>query len=112
MRRWKVRERLVDDSRMARLSIADVELPDGVRFEQYVIRTPRAAVVVVRNNLNEILMLARGAEHTGQPADVNEAERIEWVPLGSAFQMIERGAIVGSASMIAVLYLRAGISTR
>ncbi|MBL7618625.1 hypothetical protein I7331_05150, partial [Frankia sp. AgB1.8] len=38
-------ERVVDDTRRAVLSIADVELPDGVRFEQYVLRLPRAAVV-------------------------------------------------------------------
>ena len=40
-RLWKVRERLVDESRMARLSIAEVELPDGVTFEQYVLRLPQ-----------------------------------------------------------------------
>ena len=33
LRRWKIRERLVDESRMARVSIAEVELPDGVHFE-------------------------------------------------------------------------------
>jgi len=37
-RLWKVRERLVDESRMVRLSVAEVELPDGVAFEQYVLR--------------------------------------------------------------------------
>ena len=177
LRRWKVRERLVDDSRMVRMSIAEVELPDGVRFEQFVMRMPRAAIVAVVNDQNEILMierhrfiidrvvwelpggyvhgdddpaetaaceveeetgwrpaplelllsfqpmvgsadsenhlyLARGAEYIGQPSDINEAERVEWVPLDSALQMIERGAIVGSASIIAVLYLRATATHR
>ena len=33
--RWTIHgERVVDDTRRARLSIAEVELPDGVRFEQ------------------------------------------------------------------------------
>lgn len=36
-------ERVLDDSRRAVLSIADVVLPDGVRFEQYVLRIPGAA---------------------------------------------------------------------
>jgi hypothetical protein len=33
--KWIIRgERVVDDARLTVLSIADVELPDGVRFEQ------------------------------------------------------------------------------
>jgi 8-oxo-dGTP pyrophosphatase MutT (NUDIX family) len=49
----------VDDSRRARLSIAEVELPDGVRFEQYVLRVPRAAVVVVLDDEDRVLMMWR-----------------------------------------------------
>ena len=58
--RWIIHgERLVDDTRRARVSIADVELPDGVRFEQWVLRLPRAAVVVVLNDRDEALMMWR-----------------------------------------------------
>jgi 8-oxo-dGTP pyrophosphatase MutT (NUDIX family) len=52
-------ERVVDDTRRAVLSIADVELPDGVRFEQYVLRLPRAAVVVVLDDNERVLMMWR-----------------------------------------------------
>jgi 8-oxo-dGTP pyrophosphatase MutT (NUDIX family) len=52
-------ERVVDDTRRAVLSIADVELPDGVRFEQYVLRLPRAAVVVVLDDDERVLMMWR-----------------------------------------------------
>jgi len=53
-------ERVVDESRRARLSIAHVELPDGVRFEQYVLRVPRAAVAVVLDDQGEqVLMMWR-----------------------------------------------------
>lgn len=52
-------ERLVDDDRRAVLSIADVELPDGVRFEQYVLRLPPAVVVVVLDDTDRVLMLHR-----------------------------------------------------
>ena len=45
---WTIHgERVVDETRRLRLSIASVELPDGVRFEQYVLRMPKAAMVVV-----------------------------------------------------------------
>lgn len=58
--RWTIHgERVVDDSRRARLSIASVELPDGVKFEQYVLRMPKAAMMVVLNDQDEVLMMWR-----------------------------------------------------
>lgn len=59
--RWTIHsERLVDDTRRARVSIAQVELPDGVRFEQWVLRLPKAAIVVVLDDPGEaVLMLWR-----------------------------------------------------
>jgi 8-oxo-dGTP pyrophosphatase MutT (NUDIX family) len=57
--RWKVKERVVDTTRRARISIAEVELPDGVRFEQWVTRAQPAAMVVVVNEREEVLMLRR-----------------------------------------------------
>lgn len=57
--RWTVHgERIVDATRRARWSIADVELPDGVRFEQYVLRTPPAVVVAVVQD-EHVLMMRR-----------------------------------------------------
>jgi len=52
-------ERVVDESRRARLSIAHVELPDGVHFEQYVLRVPRAAMAVVLDDADRVLMMWR-----------------------------------------------------
>lgn len=52
-------EKVVDDSRRAVLSIADVELPDGVRFQQYVLRIPNAATVVVLDDDHRVLMMHR-----------------------------------------------------
>lgn len=58
--RWTIHgERVVDDSRRLRLSIASVELPDGVRFEQYVMRMPKAAIMVVVNDDDQVLMMWR-----------------------------------------------------
>lgn len=173
---WTVHgERVIDDTRRAVLSVADVELPDGVRFEQYVLRVPAAAIVVVLNDSSEVLMmwrhrfildrwvwelpggyldpgedavacaareveeetgwrprsmeplltfqpmvgtvdqpniiyLSRGAEHTGAAPDVNEAERIGWIPLGEVSQHLRDGTIVGAGSvagLLAVLLARA-----
>lgn len=171
--RWTIHgERVVDDSRRLRLSIASVELPDGVRFEQYVLRMPKAAMTVVIDEHDRALMmwrhrfiidrwvwelpggyvdpdedpavtaareveeetgwrprsvelltsmqpmvgsadaenllfLARGADFIGEPKDINEAERVEWVPLDSVRERIASGEIVGAASQLGLLHVLA-----
>jgi 8-oxo-dGTP pyrophosphatase MutT (NUDIX family) len=166
---WTIHsERVVDDSRRAILSIADVELPDGGRFEQYVLRIPAAAVVVVLDDVDRVLMmwrhrfvidrwvwelpggyldpdedpavcaareveeetgwrprtmtplltyqpmvgtidqpnrlfLARGADHFGAVPDVNEAARVDWIPLHHAKQLIADGKIIGAGSITGLL---------
>ncbi|WP_025274894.1 NUDIX hydrolase [Haloglycomyces albus] len=48
MAEWTIHnERVVDDSRRAHWSIAEVELPDGTEFEQYVYRAPAAAMMLM-----------------------------------------------------------------
>jgi 8-oxo-dGTP pyrophosphatase MutT (NUDIX family) len=161
-------ERVVDDTRSAVLSIADVELPDGVRFEQYVLRVPGAAMVVVLDDLERVLMmwrhrfildrwvwelpggyldpdedpivcatreveeetgwrprtmrrllafqpmvgtvdqpnviyLALGADHVGSAPDINEAERLDWIPLREVRQHIDAGEIVGAGTVAGLL---------
>ena len=168
---WTIHgERVVDDTRRAVLSIADVELPDGVRFEQYVLRMPGAAMVVVLDDADRVLMmwrhrfvidrwvwelpggyvedtedvaltaareveeetgwrprtvepmlsvqpmigtadaenllfLGRGADYIGTPTDVNEAERIGWIPLDDVLDYVRRGEIIGAASVAGLLYV-------
>jgi 8-oxo-dGTP pyrophosphatase MutT (NUDIX family) len=52
------------------------------------------------------LYYAVGAEQVGRP-DINESDRIAWVAIDDALKMIERGEIVGAATVIGVLYARA-----
>jgi 8-oxo-dGTP pyrophosphatase MutT (NUDIX family) len=171
---WTIHgEHVVDDTRRAVLSIADVELPDGVRFEQYVLRVPPAAMVIAVDDGAVLMMwrhrfivkkwvwelpggyldpaedpmtcaareveeetgwrprvmeklvtfqpmvgtidqenvvyLARGADFIGSAPDVNEAERIAWIPLSEISEHIANGSIVGAGSvagLLAVLLLR------
>ncbi len=173
---WTIHgERVIDDTRRAVLSVADVELPDGVRFEQYVLRVPRAAMVIVLDDSERVLMmwrhrfivdrwvwelpggyldpaeepmacaareveeetgwrpgameklitfqpmigtidqenvvyLARGAEYTGSAPDINEAERVGWIPLTEVRHHLDTGSIIGAGSvsgLLAVLLLKA-----
>jgi len=57
--RWTIHgERVVDDTRRGRLSIVQVELPDGVKFEQYVLKLPKSATVTVVR-AGQVLMMWR-----------------------------------------------------
>jgi 8-oxo-dGTP pyrophosphatase MutT (NUDIX family) len=171
--RWTIHgERIVDDTRRLKLSIASVELPDGVKFEQYVLRMPKAAMMVVLNDQDQVLMiwrhrfiidrwvwelpggyvdpnedpaitaareveeetgwrpvnvsrigslqpsvgttdaenliyLASGAEYIGEPEDINEAERIAWVPLADIPDKLASGEIIGAASQVGLLHVLA-----
>lgn len=56
--RWTIHgERLVDENPHIRLSIASVELPTGVSFEQYVMRMRRCAMTVVLDDDAEHVLL-------------------------------------------------------
>jgi 8-oxo-dGTP pyrophosphatase MutT (NUDIX family) len=56
---WTIHgERIIDDSRRAVWSIAEVELPDGVRFEQYVYRAPKASMTLLIID-DAVLMMRR-----------------------------------------------------
>ncbi len=56
--KWQVHgERLVDDTSHVRVSLADVELPNGVRFTQYVFRMRRCAMMVVLDDPGERVLL-------------------------------------------------------
>ncbi|TYK46849.1 NUDIX hydrolase [Actinomadura decatromicini] len=165
-------ERVVDENPHIRLSVASVELPNGVEFDQYVVRLPRCVMTAVLDEAGEKILLiwrhrfiidrwdwevpggyadpgedpaatavreaeeetgwrprsvkhlftfqpmvgsadapqdlyvAYGADLVGRP-HVDEAEAVRWVPLDEAQRLIERGEIVGGATIMAVLHARA-----
>ncbi|MGH3824264.1 MAG: NUDIX hydrolase [Pseudonocardiaceae bacterium] len=150
-----------------------MELPDGVRFEQYVLRMPKAAITVLLDDARErvlmiwrhrfvpdcwtwelpggyvdpnedpalaaareveeetgwrprsmtlltrfqplvgtadfenLIFLGEGAEDTGEPADINEAARVEWITLESVRDHIARGEIIGAGTQIGLLHILA-----
>lgn len=177
--RWTVTEQAIHTSRHTELSIAAVVLPDGVTFEQPVIRVTPAAMCVVVDERMQVLMMRRhrfvldrwmwelpggylddpaedpaacaareAEEETGwrpgsvehlvsyQPmsgtanapqhvflgrdpvqvahestVDVNEAERISWIPLAGAMTFIADNSL-GSASVIGLLAARERLGLR
>lgn len=46
--------------------------------------------------------LARGADLVDAAPDINEAEAVRWVALADAVEMVDRGEIVGAATVVAI----------
>jgi 8-oxo-dGTP pyrophosphatase MutT (NUDIX family) len=167
--RWRTfGGRTIYDNEWVWLGQVDVELPSGERFWHHVVRLPRAAIMVLVDDRDRVLMMWRhrfvqdrwgwevpggliGAgeepeqtavreleeetgyragridhlatyepmvgmvtsEHVvfighdpiriGEPTDVTEASRIEWVPLASAPGLISSGQIWNSGTLIGLL---------
>lgn len=60
------------------------------------------------------LYVARGADLVGEPGE-DEAEAVRWVPVDEAREMIQRGEILGAATVIGVMHAiaeRGGSSRR
>ena len=149
------------------LGQADVEVPGGERYWHHVIRLNRAAIMVLLDDRDQVLMLwrhrfvpdrwgwelpggwstrtrnprtrrygnlrkkrataqesvehlitfqalpgiaasehfafvGRNPERVGDPTDLSEAARVEWVPLESVARMIETGDIWDAESLVAL----------
>jgi ADP-ribose pyrophosphatase len=48
--------------------------------------------------------LWREFEHVGDPTDAEEAGRVEWVPLSRVTELAARGELLGSGTLVALLY--------
>ncbi|MFH8751837.1 NUDIX hydrolase [Streptomyces rimosus] len=48
---------------------------------------------------------AEAAEYVGPPTELNESDRVEWIPIADLKGMIDRKEIVSSGTLVGVLYL-------
>ncbi|WP_331771218.1 NUDIX hydrolase (plasmid) [Embleya sp. NBC_00888] len=51
------------------------------------------------------LFRADHLERVGEPTEVNESDRIEWIPISEVRGMIDRREIVSSAAVVGLLYV-------
>ncbi|OQO89642.1 NUDIX hydrolase [Saccharomonospora piscinae] len=50
------------------------------------------------------IYLWRGAEHIGDPTETEEVGRVEWVPLSRVNELAQRQELLGSGTLVALLY--------
>jgi 8-oxo-dGTP pyrophosphatase MutT (NUDIX family) len=125
--RWIIHnERLVDENPHVRISLADVELPDGAEFTQYVFRLRRCAMVAVLDEPGaSVLMLRRHRfivdrwvweipggyvddGEDGPAAAVREAqEETGWRPRSARF-VLSFQPMIGNADFPQDLYVAQG----
>jgi hypothetical protein len=58
-------------------------------------------------DFENLIYLGEGAEDTGRQADINEAERVAWIPLDAIRDMLAEGEIIGAAAQIGPLHVLA-----
>src|ERR1700729_152446 len=99
--KWVIHgERLVDDTPHIRVSLADVELPNHVRFTQYVFRMRRCAMTVVLDDAGERVLMMRRHRFI--------VDRWVWeLPGGIEFVMSSQ-PLIGNADYPQDLYLAHG----
>ncbi len=125
--KWVIHgERLVDDTPHVRVSLADVELPNHVRFTQYVFRMRRCAMTVVLDDAGERVLLMRrhrfivdrwvwelpgGYVDDGEDSVTAAAREVEeetgWRPRKTEFVMSCQ-PLIGNADYPQDLYLASG----
>lgn len=175
--RWTVHgERQIYSNPWVNLCLADVQQPDGRRWEHHVVRLRHLAVAVVVDEQKRVLMMWRhrfitdtwswelpmglieadetpeqaaareveeetgwrvdglkpliyaqpangitdsehhvfradGAEYVGPPTELNEADKIEWIPISQIRGMIDRREVVSSGSLVGLLYLLVDVAS-
>ena len=53
------------------------------------------------------VFVGRGATYVGDPSDVEEAGRVDWVPLADVRALMARGELAGSGTLVALLHVLA-----
>jgi 8-oxo-dGTP pyrophosphatase MutT (NUDIX family) len=125
--RWIIHsDRLVEENPHIRVSLTDVELPDGTEFTQYVFRLRRCAMIAVLDELGTKILLLRRHRfiidrwvwelpggyvddgEDGPAAAIREAEEeTGWRPRSARF-VLSFQPMIGNADFPQDLYLARG----
>ncbi|WP_026316234.1 NUDIX hydrolase [Actinokineospora enzanensis] len=59
-------------------------------------------------DFENLVYVADGAERTGTTPDINEAARVDWVPLAQVPDLIAAGEIIGAGAQLGLMFVLAG----
>ncbi|MBZ3907290.1 hypothetical protein [Streptomyces griseiscabiei] len=91
--RWTVQgERTIHDTPWVRLRSLAVERPDGTRGDHI-------------TDTQHFVFRTDDARRIGAPTELNESDRVEWIPLTAVPGMITRREIVSGATLVRVMAL-------
>jgi len=104
---WELPSGLVDaDEDPAEAAVRELEEETGYRagrLEHLVTFQPSAGVV----DSEHFVFVGRDPERVGEPTDLSESQRAEWVPLASVPGLIASGKIWNGGSLVGLLHVLA-----
>ncbi|OXM50623.1 NUDIX hydrolase [Amycolatopsis thailandensis] len=121
---WKTfSERLVYDNRWVKVGLADIEAPNGERWDYHVVHLARIAIALIVNDEEEVLMLWRyrfatkqwgyellggmveAGEDTVETAVRETAEESGWRPIGEPDHLVSFEPLPGQVTAPVDVYL-------
>ncbi|MGW6477147.1 NUDIX domain-containing protein [Streptomyces sp. NPDC055059] len=104
---WELPGGIVDDGEdPAATALREVEEETGWRPESVEHVVTYQPMVGMVDSPHEIYV-AHGAKQVGEPTDIEEAGHVAWVPLTDIPRLMERGQLMGSGTLVALLHVLA-----